>query len=79
MCKDCGCSAERSAKTVFYVKGYNEGNVKNIEKSLLGLPGVLHVHIHLHDGQTTIYYNPSKTPLSEITALLGQNGLQAEL
>ena len=33
----------------------------NEAQTLLGLPGVYHVHIHAHDGETTIDYNPLKT------------------
>ncbi len=77
MCKDCGCAAGRNSQVKLYVKGYDTGNVKEIERNLLGLPGVYHVHIHAHDGQTTIDYDPAKTPLADITALLASRGLQA--
>ena len=77
MCKTCGCSAEGNTQIKFFVKGYDNSNVKDVEKNLLGLPGVYHVHIHVHDGQTTIDYNPSRTALSEITAMLAERGLQA--
>lgn len=77
MCKDCGCSAEKNSQIKLYVNGYDNSNVKAIERSLLGLPGVYHVHIHAHDGQTTIDYNPAKTPLADITAILTERGLQA--
>lgn len=77
MCKDCGCSAERNSQIRLYVKGYDNSNVKEIERGLLGLPGVYHVHIHVRDGLTTIDYDPAKTPLADITALLATRGLQA--
>ena len=77
MCKECGCSAERNSQVRLYVQGYDDSNVEAIEKSLLGLPGVYHVHIHVHDGQTTIDYNPVVTPLAEITAVLTNQGLHA--
>lgn len=78
MCKDCGCSAAgKNSQVKLYVQGYDNSNVKDIERSLLGLQGVYHVHIHAHDGQTTIDYNPVLTPLTEITAMLSRHGLQA--
>jgi hypothetical protein len=77
MCKDCGCSAGKNSQVKLCVQGYDNSDVKDIERSLLGLPGVYHVHIHAHDGQTTIDYNPVVTPLAEITAVLSGHGLQA--
>ena len=77
MCKDCGCPAQRGSSAELYVQGYDNSNVQDIERSLLGLPGVYHVHIHAHDGQTRIDYNPMVTPLTEITAILTSQGLQA--
>jgi copper chaperone len=77
MCKDCGCSAEKNSQIKLYVKGYSDSNVKDIERSLLGLPGVLHVHIHAHDGLTTIDYNPAKTRIAEITQMMEGQGLHA--
>ncbi|MBU2702367.1 Zn-dependent membrane protease YugP [Sporomusaceae bacterium BoRhaA] len=76
MCKTCGCSVGNT-QIKFCVKGYDSTNVKEVEKSLLGLPGVYHVHIHVHDGQTTIDYDPVRTALAEITAMLATRGLQA--
>lgn len=78
MCKDCGCSSQGSNTRIkFFVKGYQQDSVAEIEKILLGLPGVYHVHIHVHDGETTIDYNPAKTPLLEIAAAFTKHGLQA--
>jgi copper chaperone len=77
MCKDCGCSAGKNSQIKLYVKGYSNSDVKDIERRLLGLPGVYHVHIHSSDGQTTIDYNPELTLLSEITGVLTNHGLQA--
>ncbi len=77
MCKSCGCQAQGNSQAKFYVKGFNENNVKETEKALLGLVGVYHVHIHVHDGLTAIDYNPGHTPLAEITAMLAARGLQA--
>jgi Zn-dependent membrane protease YugP len=78
MCKECGCSAQSSnTKIQFFVKGYKEDTVAEVERTLLGLPGVYHVHIHAHDGETTIDYNPAKTRLSEMTAIFSERGLDA--
>jgi copper chaperone len=78
MCKDCGCSSQGGNSQIkFFVKGYGADNVEKIEQTLLGLPGVYHVHIHAHDGETTIDYNPIKTRLSEITAAFAEKGLEA--
>jgi len=53
MCKECGCGlAESTTHLQFFVKGYTEENAAAVEKALLGLPGVLYVHIHTHDGET---------------------------
>lgn len=79
MCKNCGCFTERNSQVKLYVQGYDNNNVKAIERSLLGLPGVYHVHIHAHDGQTSIDYNPMLTPLAEITAVLTHQGLRATI
>jgi len=77
MCKDCGCPADKVAQIKFFVTGYTDSNVKEIEKALLGLAGVNNVHIHAHDGLTAIVYNPVKTPVAEITAFFKERGLQA--
>lgn len=78
MCKDCGCSSQSSNSQIkFFVKGYQQDNVAGIEQALLGLPGVYHVHIHAHDGETTIDYNPAKTPLLEIASTFTKHGLEA--
>ena len=78
MCKNCGCSSGRNAQIQLYVKGYDKNDAKDVERSLLGLSGVYHVHIHAHDGQTTIDYNPSLTSLNDITSLMFESGLQPE-
>jgi len=75
MCKECGCgSANGNTRINFYVKGYTEANVSVIEKALLGMPGVLSVHIHAHDGETFIDYDPSKTGLVKIMDTISLNG-----
>ena len=47
--------------------------------TLLGLPGVLFVHIHAHDGETTVDYNPAKTKLMDILNIFNTRGLEAAL
>ena len=47
-------------KLRFKVEGYTKENAKELKESLLGLPGVYNVHIHAHNGETTINYNPAK-------------------
>ena len=62
MCKECGCGETNgNTRLQFTVKGYTEESAKEVEKALLGLPGVLFVHIHAHDGETTVDYSPAKT------------------
>ncbi len=46
---------------------------------MLGLKGVLHVHIHAHDGETMLNYDPAKTTLSQIMGVLEELGLKAVL
>lgn len=80
MCKDCGCGlAESTTYLQFFVKGYTEENAAAVEKALLGLPGVLYVHIHTHDGETTVDYDPAKTKLTELVGTFDAHGLSAEL
>ncbi|MGL6015164.1 MAG: hypothetical protein ACRCZU_03580 [Selenomonadaceae bacterium] len=78
MCNTCGCAGQgKNTQLKFFVKGYDEGSAKQMERTLLGLPGVYHVHIHAHDGETTIDYNPEKTTLGNILGLFTQQGLEA--
>ncbi len=66
MCKECGCGETNgNTRLQFTVKGYTEESAKEVEKALLGLPGVLFVHIHAHDGETTVDYSPAKTKLMD--------------
>ena len=46
MCKECGCG-ENSGNTrlQFTAKGYTQENATAVEKSLLGLAGVLYVQL----------------------------------
>ena len=51
MCKECGCGETNGNNRLqFIVDGYTDENAKDVEKTLLGLPGVLYVHIHPHEG-----------------------------
>ena len=80
MCKECGCGETNgNTRLQFNAKGYTEDSAKEVEKVLLGLPGVLSVHIHAHDGETTIDYNPAKTKLMDILNVFNQRGLEAAL
>lgn len=80
MCKECGCGEMNgNARLHFTAKGYTEDNVKEVEKSLLGLPGVFHVHIHVHDGETTVEYSPAKTKLMDILGALSKHDIEASL
>ena len=80
MCKECGCgSTGGNTRLQFTTKGYTETNAKEVEKALLGLPGVLFVHIHAHDGETTVDYNPAKTKLMDILNIFNTRGLEAAL
>ncbi len=80
MCKECGCgSIGGNTRLQFIVKGYTEENAKEVEKALLGLPGVLFVHIHAHDGETTVDYSPAKSKLMDILNVFNTRGLEAAL
>ena len=80
MCKDCGCGETNgNTRLQFTVKGYTEESAKEVEKALLGLPGVLFVHIHAHDGETTVDYSPAKTKLMDILGVLQARNLEAAL
>ena len=80
MCKECGCGETNgNTRLQFTVKGYTEESAKEVEKALLGLPGVLFVHIHAHDGETTVDYSPAKTKLMDILGVLQARDLEAAL
>ena len=80
MCKECGCGATGgNTRLQFTVEGYTEDSAKKMEKKLLGMAGVLYVHIHAHDGETTIDYAPSKTKLTEIMNAFSEEDLTANL
>ena len=80
MCKECGCGESNgNTRLQFTVTGYTEESAKECEKELLGLPGVLFVHIHAHDGETTVDYAPAKTKLTDILKVFEERSLQAAL
>lgn len=80
MCKECGCgNVGGNTRLQFTAKGYTSENASSVEKNLLGLPGVLYVHIHAHDGETTIDYNPKKTKLKEILSVFENHGVDADI
>ena len=80
MCKECGCGETNgNTRLQFTVKGYTEESAAESEKELLGLPGVMYVHIHAHDGETTIDYSPVKTKLTEILGVFERRGLEAAI
>ncbi len=80
MCKECGCGETNgNTRLQFTVTGYTEENAEEVEKALLGLPGVLFVHIHAHDGETTVDYSPAKTKLMDILSIFNARGLEAAL
>ena len=80
MCKECGCGETNgNPRLQFTVEGYTEELAKDVEKALFGLPGVLFVHIHAHDGETTVDYAPKKTKLMDILGVFQKRGLEAQL
>ncbi len=80
MCKECGCGETNgNTRLQFTVEGYTEELAKDVEKALFGLPGVLFVHIHAHDGETTVDYAPKKTKLMDILGVLQARNLEAAL
>lgn len=80
MCKECGCGETNgNTRLQFTVNGYTEESAKEVERALFGLPGVLFVHIHAHDGETTVDYAPAKTKLMDILNVFNKRGLEAQL
>lgn len=80
MCMECGCGQNNgNTRLQFNAKGYTDESAKTVEKNLLGLPGVMYVHIHAHDGETTIDYNPAKTKLMDILKIFDQNQVEAAI
>ena len=64
---------------VLAIVGESGSGKSTILKALLGLPGVLFVHIHAHDGETTVDYSPAKTKLMDILGVLQARNLEAAL
>ena len=80
MCKECGCGETNgNTRLQFFAEGYTDDNAKEIEKNLLGLRGVMFVHIHSHDGETVIDYDPKKTKLTEIISVFAKNNVEANI
>ena len=80
MCKECGCGeGGGNTRLQFTAKGYTPESAAAVEKNLLGLAGVLYVHIHAHDGETTIDYNPQKTKLREILKVFDNHNVEADI
>ena len=80
MCKECGCGQGAGVTRLqFTAEGYTDDSAKNIEKNLLGLAGVMYVHIHAHDGETTIDYDPAKTKLTEIVKVFSQDNVEPQI
>lgn len=80
MCLTCGCLfGGKGNKLRFKVEGYSKESIDQTKRTLLGLPGVYSVHIHAHDGETTINYNPAKTSINDLTAVFTKAGLIAIL
>jgi copper chaperone len=77
MCQACGCPAEGNEQIKIRVDGIKEaGCVGKIEKALMRLPGVYHVHIHAHDGVTTVDYNPGRTSVEDMGKALDVAGFK---
>lgn len=80
MCQECGCGQiNGNTRLQFITTGYTEDNAKAVEKELLGMAGVMYIHIHTHDGETTIDYDPKKTKLTEIMQAFSRHDLDAAL
>ncbi len=80
MCMECGCGENNGNNRLqFNAEGYTENSAKEVEKNLLGLPGVMYVHIHAHDGETTIDYDPKKTKLGEILKVFAKYDVEANI
>ncbi len=80
MCKECGCGGGNGiTRLQFTANGYTADSAKIVEKNLLGLAGVMYVHIHAHDGETTIDYDPAKTKLKEIVSVFDKNNVEPNI
>ena len=64
MCKECGCGeGSGNTRLQFTANGYTPESAAAVEKTLLGLAGVLYVHIHAHDGAFTFTRTTAKRRL----------------
>jgi hypothetical protein len=81
MCKECGCGQTNgNTRLQFTVKRLCGMTMcMKWKRHLLGMPGVLYVHIHAHEGATTIDYNPAKTKLMDILQVFYHKGLTANI
>ena len=79
MCKECGCGGNGVTHLQFTANGYTAESAKIVEKNLLGLAGVMYVHIHAHDGETTIDYDPAKTKLKEMVSVFDKNNIEPNI
>lgn len=81
MCIACQCGSQSGNERItIIIKGIKTSScAKTIEKTLLGMPGVLHVHVHAHDGQTKIDYNPTRTTLEDIAQKLESAGYHVQV
>ncbi|WP_425059069.1 hypothetical protein SCACP_37220 [Sporomusa carbonis] len=75
MCQGCGCPSAGSELFSFRIDGIKGLEcVQRIEKVLLALPGVCHVHIHAHDGLAKLEHNPSRTSVDDVVIALNAAG-----
>lgn len=74
ICKTCGCAGTGNEQIHFKLGGITLFNKKKVEKMLLGLPGVYHVHLHFMDGQALLDYNPRKISVEQLKEKITENG-----
>lgn len=71
MCQACGCPSDGNEQVRVRVDGIiGTTCVEKVEKALLRLPGVYHVHVHAHDGMTVVDYNPGRTSIADMDKAL---------
>jgi len=71
MCQACGCPSDKNEQVKICVEVINDAVcVEKIQKALLRLPGVFHVHVHAHDGMTAVDYNPGRTSIADMEKAL---------
>jgi len=81
MCIVCKCGSQSGNERItITIKGIKTSScAKTIEKTLLGMPGILYVHVHAYDGQTKIDYNPTRTTLEGIAHKLESVGYHVQV